>query len=132
MSVKTKITIDRLVEFMNYKNLNDNQITKIAGLSVGLIGRARKNKSGLHTDTIEKILITFPELNPTWLLTGKGDMLISENNTNTNISSISENKSIEDIEKNEEDFIHEIFSTQKDIIFSLKKKYFKTEESLKK
>ncbi|MCT6869150.1 MAG: hypothetical protein M3Z80_04310 [Apibacter sp.] len=121
MENKHKTTIDRLIDFMDYKNLNDNKLTKLANLSVGLIGRARRNKSGLHTDTIEKILHTFPELNPTWLLTGNGSMLLSteDNVIPKNIPLI----------KNSDTFIDEIFTTQKDIIYMLKKKYFKIEGS---
>ncbi|PQL94683.1 hypothetical protein [Apibacter adventoris] len=107
-----KTTIERLVEFMEYKNLNDNKITSIAGLSVGLIGRARKNNSGLHSDTIEKILTSFPELNPTWLLTGKGNMLNKESEKNV-------------INNNEENLIDDIFDTQRDILAFLKKNYTK-------
>lgn len=115
MENKHKTTIDRLLDFMVYKNLNDNKLTKLANLSVGLIGRARRNKSGLHTDTIEKILHTFPELNPTWLLTGNGSMLLDSND-------IPKDKPV----MNESDtLIDEIFTTQKDIIYMLKKKYFK-------
>lgn len=113
-----KSTIERLVEFMDYKGLNDNKITSIAGLSVGLIGRAKKNKSGLHTDTIEKILFSFPELNPTWLLTGKGDMLNNRSeapkkdiNTATIQSSVN--------------LIDDIFNTQREIFALLKKSYSK-------
>lgn len=115
MENKHKTTIDRLLDFMVYKNLNDNKLTKLANLSVGLIGRARRNKSGLHTDTIEKILHTFPELNPTWLLTGNGSMLLDSKD-------IPKDKPV----MNESDtLIDEIFITQKDIIYMLKKKYFK-------
>jgi hypothetical protein len=116
MENKHKTTIDRLLDFMLYKNLNDNKITKLANLSVGLIGRARRNKSGLHTDTIEKILHTFPELNPTWLLTGNGSMLLSKTNNVPKGNLIT---------KQSDSLIDEIFITQKDIIFMLKKKYFK-------
>ncbi|MGM5629549.1 hypothetical protein O2K51_01505 [Apibacter raozihei] len=117
MKSQPKTTIDRLLEFMEFKGLNDNKITKLAGLSVGLIGRARRNKSGLHTDTIEKILNTFKELNPTWLLTGIGDMILpsfekTDNTLPTN---------------NEESLIDEIFSTQREVIALLKKQYFKSD-----
>lgn len=57
--------------------INNNQMTVAAGLSVGLIGRAIKSKSGLNSDSIEKILYAYPELNPNWLLTGRGEMLIT-------------------------------------------------------
>ncbi|MCO6564390.1 MAG: hypothetical protein J6581_02985 [Apibacter sp.] len=116
MENKHKTTIDRLLDFMVFKNLNDNKLTKLANLSVGLIGRARRKKSGLHTDTIEKILKTFPDLNPTWLLTGNGPMLLSKTDDISKVNSST---------KHSDSFIDEIFITQTDIIYMLKKKYFK-------
>lgn len=115
MNGKRKSTIDRLEEFMQHKSINDNKITKLAGLSVGLIGRARKNRTGLHTDTIEKILFTFPELNPTWLLTGAGNMLLYEE----------KNKNGKTVDINSDSLISEIFKTQREIVRLLKKQYFK-------
>lgn len=69
--------IDRIQYFMLQTGINNNQMTVAAGLSVGLIGRAIKSKSGLNSDSIEKILCAYPELNPNWLLTGRGEMLIT-------------------------------------------------------
>ena len=57
---------------MGQVGLNDNRLTNEAGLSVGLIGHARKVRKGLHSETIEKILCTYIELNPVWFVTGKG------------------------------------------------------------
>lgn len=71
----------RLQKFMEYKNLNANKITVDAGLSVGLIGRAIKNDSGLNSDTVEKILIAYAELSPEWFVSGNGEMLKPVNQT---------------------------------------------------
>lgn len=68
--------IDRLVKYMNHKGLNPNKITVEAGLSVGLIGKAIKAKKGLHSDTIEKILQTYSDLDAYWFVLGKGEMII--------------------------------------------------------
>lgn len=69
-----KIT-HRLVKYMDYKGLNGNSITVGAGLSVGLIGKAVKNSTGLSSDTIEKILHFCTDLNPVWFVLGEGDMV---------------------------------------------------------
>lgn len=66
--------IERLDSFMKDEGINDNQMTVVAGLSNGLIGKCRKNNSGMTSDSIEKILSAFPSLSAEWLMTGNGDM----------------------------------------------------------
>lgn len=45
----------------------------MVGLSNGAIGKALKGMI-LGIDKLENVLTVFPDLNPTWLMTGKGDM----------------------------------------------------------
>jgi len=66
---------DRLDKYMSYKGLNDNQVTVQAGLSVGSLGKQRKGGRGLSSDSIAKLLQSYPELDALWLLTGQGTML---------------------------------------------------------
>ena len=42
------------------------------------LSEARKGKSSFRADDIGKILIVFEEINGHWIMTGKGDMLVSE------------------------------------------------------
>ena len=67
--------ISRLSKFMETSGVNDNQITLTAGLSNGLIGKAKANGKALSVQNIEKILCAYPNLSAEWLLTGKGEML---------------------------------------------------------
>lgn len=69
--------IERLQYYMKLKGINDNQMTIAAGLSVGLLGKLKKSGKGMNSSNIEKILYSYPEINASWLLTGKGEMLIS-------------------------------------------------------
>lgn len=69
-----KIT-DRLRIYMDYRGLNPNKITVDAELSIGLIGKSLKNQTGFNSDTIEKILHTYTDLNPVWFVLGDGEML---------------------------------------------------------
>jgi hypothetical protein len=73
-----KSTTERLSEYMIFRGINNNMITVSAGLSVGQIGKAISNNSGINSTSIEKILHTYPEISPEWLLTGKGSMLKTE------------------------------------------------------
>lgn len=66
--------IERLQYYMLEKGINDNQMTVNAGLSIGLIGKAKGSNKGMNAANIEKILLAYPDLNPDWLLTGRGSM----------------------------------------------------------
>lgn len=68
---------DRLDKFLKFKGLNDHQITVQAGLSIGVIGRQRKTGRALAVANIAKILYAYPELNADWLITGRGEMLVT-------------------------------------------------------
>ena len=65
----------RLSAYMEQKGLNDNQLTLLAGLSNGLIGKAKNNGKALSLSNISKILCACPDLSAEWLLTGVGHML---------------------------------------------------------
>ena len=86
---------ERLQKYMVHRNLNANKITVDAGLSVGLIGRAIKNDSGLNSETIEKILVTYTDLNPEWFVFLNGEMIRSNNQTiNSNGSTNNVNSNV--------------------------------------
>lgn len=70
--------IDRFDKYMKYKGLNDNQVTIQLSLSVGIIGKSRKENRDLSNSVIEKILNFYTDLNRNWLLTGDGEMLNHE------------------------------------------------------
>ena len=70
--------IDRFDKYMKIKGLNDNRVTNELGLSVGTLGKSRKENRDLSDKNIEKILKYYVDINRTWLLTGEGDMLDPE------------------------------------------------------
>lgn len=57
-----KERIERFSRYMEYKGLNDNQVTIQCGLGVGVIGGAKKGKSDLGQKTIDKILEKYQDL----------------------------------------------------------------------
>ena len=75
-----KERIKRFSQYMEYKGLNDNQVTIQCGLGVGVIGGAKAGKSDLGARTIAKILEKYQDLNRVWLLTGEGEMLNESDN----------------------------------------------------
>lgn len=70
--------ISRLGMYMAYAGLNDNKVTVQCGLAIGAINSARKRNKALGYENIAKLLYTYKDLNARWLLTGEGDMLVSE------------------------------------------------------
>ncbi len=48
-------------------------------MSNASFGKSLKNKGAIGTDKLENILKLYPEISPDWLLTGRGNMLSSDN-----------------------------------------------------
>lgn len=70
--VKKKSTIiDRLKYFIDYKSLSVRSFSKNVGISHSLLS----NTKAIGSDKLESILSIYSEINPTWLLTGNGEML---------------------------------------------------------
>lgn len=67
--------IDRFLQYLDFKGITENKATVECGLAQGLLHQAKSGKSDLGAKTIEKVLITYQDLNKTWLLTGEGEML---------------------------------------------------------
>lgn len=67
--------IDRLDQWMNLAGKNDNKVTVECGIAVGLLNKARKREADIGKRTLTKIIETYPEINPSWLLHGTGQMV---------------------------------------------------------
>lgn len=70
--------IERFDKYMKTKGLNDNKVTNDLGLSIGTLGKSRKENRDLSEKNIEKILNFYTDLNRTWLLTGEGSMFTTK------------------------------------------------------
>lgn len=90
-----KNTLSRIKEFIDFKGINNAGFEKEVGMSNGSFASQLKNNKTIGVDKLENILNKYPEINPDWLLTGKGSMLktlvkneLSQNITgNSNIQS---------------------------------------------
>ncbi|MBC7845757.1 MAG: hypothetical protein H7Y10_04615 [Flavobacterium sp.] len=67
--------IERLNRFIDYKGVKPAVFEREVGLSNGYIGKQLKRNADLGEGILIKILENCPEINPEWLLTGKGEML---------------------------------------------------------
>lgn len=63
---------ERLISFYTNRGLTKREFERRCGLSNGYIDKLRISPS---PEKMEKIYLSFPDLNRVWLLTGEGDML---------------------------------------------------------
>lgn len=63
--------IERIRQFIEYKKISVREFSRKIGISHSLLANAKT----IGADKLESILTEFPEINPIWLLTGKGEML---------------------------------------------------------
>lgn len=70
--------IDRFAKYMNWAGLNDNKVTVAAGLSNGILGKAKNSAHDLSAPNISKLLYVYKDIDARWLMTGEGEMLLKE------------------------------------------------------
>lgn len=68
-------TIDRIAEFIEVSKISKNAFDMQIGAGNGYIGKLIQKRGSVGSDIIENIFSAFPDLNPIWLLTGKGYMI---------------------------------------------------------
>lgn len=71
-------TIERLEQFINFRGLSLYAFDSSIGVGNGYMGKQIKKKGSIGSDILELIFSQYPELNPTWLLTGNGSMLLEK------------------------------------------------------
>ena len=67
--------LERIKQYIDYKGLTISSFERSIGMANASFGKSLKNKGAIGSDKLEKILNTYPEISPEWLMTGKGDML---------------------------------------------------------
>lgn len=76
----TKIS-ERLNSFIKAKGISIRTFEQKIGCSNGVIARSISKGTDIQSIWMSKIIENYPDVNPAWLLTGKGEMLISTQNT---------------------------------------------------
>lgn len=68
---------DNLAAFLNEKGISIRALEQQIGCSNGVISRSINKGTDISSQWVSKIIEIYPDLNPTWLLLGKGEMLLS-------------------------------------------------------
>ena len=69
-------TIHRIIKYLEYIGVSPSAYEKRLGLGNGSLKKQLKVSGSVGSDVVEKILSTDPSLNPNWLLTGQGSMIL--------------------------------------------------------
>ena len=80
-------SLQRIKQYIDYKDISLRGFELSIGLSNGSFTSQLKNGKTIGVDKLEKILQVYDELNPDWVLIGKGSMLReSQDNVTTSDS----------------------------------------------
>lgn len=71
--------LERIKEYIDCKGITVAAFERSIGMSNASFGKSLKNRGAIGSDKIENILSVYTDLSSEWLLTGKGDMLKSDN-----------------------------------------------------
>lgn len=75
-------TYQRVEQLIIDNKLNIKTFEETIQVSNNSIGTAIRRKASFKSNVLNKILIAFPEINPTWLLTGKGKKYVESETLN--------------------------------------------------
>lgn len=74
---------ERIKKFIDYKGITAGELADLLNVQRSNVSHILNGRNKPGAVFIERFLLAFPEVNARWLLTGKGDMLISASkNTN--------------------------------------------------
>lgn len=68
--------IDRIIIFIQHKNLSMRAFDMSIGVGNGYTSKQSKSGASVGSDVLEKIIDTYPDLNPLWLITGQEPMIL--------------------------------------------------------
>lgn len=66
---------ERLKAFVNYLNISEREFCRSVGVGSAYIASIKRS---VKADKLEAITKQYPELNPTWLIRGEGNMLLAD------------------------------------------------------
>lgn len=86
--------IERINEFIEYQGLSIRAFEQKISASNGLIRKAIANNTDIQSKWLTNIVENYPQINPEWLLTGKGAMLREPSQKETSLQTQQSNTEI--------------------------------------
>jgi len=68
-------TVENIYQFIDYKGISVNGFSKKLLVSNGYFAKQKGSNGAISSKILEKIVNKYSEINPDWLLTGRGEML---------------------------------------------------------
>ncbi|MES2651299.1 MAG: S24 family peptidase [Bacteroidota bacterium] len=94
-------TLDRIKQYLDLKDISVRAFEQSLEFSNGAFASQLKNNKTIGVDKVENILRKYEDLNPSWLLTGKGEMLLNNvtelEATNTYILKTDKNRELQKV-----------------------------------
>ncbi len=72
--------VEKLQEYLNFKNIPVAAAEREIGLSNASLSKPFKAKTTIKTDTLEKFLFTYNDINPMWIMDQSAQMLLQSEN----------------------------------------------------
>lgn len=89
---ENSILKERIMQFLDFKNVRRNKFYADTGVSNGVLSQS----NGLSEDNLMRFLNFYTDVNPEWLLTGKGTMLLKDKDS-AGINPINGNRKTKDV-----------------------------------
>lgn len=83
--------LERIKQYIDLKGISVSAFERSIGMSNASFGKSLKNGGAIGSDKLENILKVYPDISPSWLMTGDGDMLIENEPVYTSPSKCLEN-----------------------------------------
>jgi len=100
--------LDRIKAYIDYKGLSISAFEKSIGMSNASFGKSLKNGGAIGTDKLENILKIYQDLSPSWLITGRGEMLQNRGESDADerpSTTVAEQKLLRDMLAEKDDII---------------------------
>jgi len=103
---------EKIIQYLKVKNVSKNKFYKKTGFSVGFLDSG----SSLGVDKLRIIIDNYPDFNSSWLLTGEGEMLLTEEKKqDTDVSSIRDCENCEHL-KEKIDMLQQLLESKTETI----------------